>query len=85
MFDIQSVNAANLPDAVRLCLAGKSFGDRPEGFTREVETECSRCKLSVVRDQQMSGGAAFVAYRDGMLVGACVLSLRPSRRSTVPR
>ena len=69
MLEIQSINAANLPDAVRLCLAGATPGDRPRAFTKEVETECSRCKLALVRDRQMSGGAAFVAYQHGMLVG----------------
>lgn len=69
MIDIQPITAENLPDAVRLCLTGKSLADRPSAFTREVETECSRCKLGLVRERQMSGGAAFAAYHDGMLVG----------------
>ena len=69
MLEVQSINADNLPDAVRLCLAGTNAGDRPRAFSRDVETDCSRCKLALVRDRQMSGGAAFVAYQDGLLVG----------------
>ncbi len=69
MLEIRSITADNLPDAVRLCLSGKTFGDRPRAFTRDVETECARCKLALVRDRQMSGGAAFAAYQHGLLVG----------------
>lgn len=69
MLEIQPITAENLPDAVRLCLVGESLSDRPSAFTRDVETECSRCKLALVRERQMSGGAAYAAYQDEMLVG----------------
>jgi hypothetical protein len=67
--DIRPIGAANLPDAARLCLAGASLSDRPRGFTREVETEAQRCKLSMLRPAMAAGAAAFAAYRSGMLVG----------------
>ena len=69
MLEIKPITAANLPDAVRLCLAGSTPGDRPRAFTREVEVDCSRCKLAALRDRQRAGGAAWAAYRSGALVG----------------
>jgi len=69
MLEILPITADNLPDAVRLCLSGRARGERPSGFTRDVETECARCKLALVRDKQMSGGVAYAAYLDEMLVG----------------
>lgn len=67
--EIRPIGAANLPDAARLCLAGKSLSDRPRGFTRETEQEGARCKLSMLRPAMSAGAAALAAYRSGMLVG----------------
>ncbi len=69
MLEIKPITAANLPDAVRLCLAGATPGDRPRAFTKDVEIDCSRCKLATLREKQFSGGRAYAAYRDGSLVG----------------
>jgi len=67
--DIKTVGTANLPDAARLCLAGRTLSDRPPAFTREVELESTRCKLSYLRTATTKGSKALVAYRDAMLVG----------------
>lgn len=67
--DIRPIGTANLPDAARLCLAGRSLSDRPRAFTREVEMEATRCKLSYLRGAMAKGARALAAYRAGMLVG----------------
>ena len=59
----------NRPDAARLCLAGASLSDRPKGFTREVEVDCTRAKLSFLQERQFDGAKAWAAYRAGSLVG----------------
>ena len=35
MLEIKDITSSNLPDAARLCLAGKSLTDRPRAFTRD--------------------------------------------------
>ncbi|MCE9634832.1 MAG: hypothetical protein K8T90_03925 [Planctomycetes bacterium] len=67
--EIKPIGAANLPDAARLCLAGRTLSDRPHAFTREVEIESTRCKLSYLRGAMQKGALALAAYRTGMLVG----------------
>lgn len=67
--EIKTIGTANLPDAARLCLAGKSLSDRPPAFTREVELDSTRCKLSLLRGAMLKGACALAAYRSGMLVG----------------
>lgn len=67
--EIKPIGAANLPDAARLCLAGRTLSDRPHAFTREVEVESTRCKLSYLRGAMQRGAIALAAYRTGMLVG----------------
>jgi hypothetical protein len=69
MLEIREITSSNLPDAARLCLAGKSLSDRPRAFTRDVELDSTRCKLSLLREQMTHGATAHAAYRDGMLVG----------------
>lgn len=80
--ELRAIGTANLPDAVRLCLAGKSLGDRPRGFSREAEVEATRCKLSLLRPALGAGGAAFAAYRSGMLVGYA--EAHPVERAPAP-
>ncbi len=80
--EIRNITAANLPDAARLCTAGASLGDRPKAFTREVEQESSRCKLSMLRSRMTAGARAFAAYREGLLVGYA--ELFPVEQSVAP-
>lgn len=82
MLEIRDITSANLPDAARLCLAGKTLSDRPRAFTREVEVDSTRCKLSLLREQMASGGKAFAAYRDGLLVG--YLEIHPIESALEP-
>lgn len=82
MLEIRPIGTANLPDAARLCLSGESLSDRPRGFTREIETDCSRCKLAYLRDQFRKGSKALAAYRFGMLVG--YLEYHPVAHAPVP-
>ena len=44
MLEIRDITASNLPDAARLCLAGKTLSDRPRAFTKSVEVDSTRCK-----------------------------------------
>jgi hypothetical protein len=67
--EIRRITAANLPDAARLCTSGSSLSDRPKGFTREVELESTRCKLSALRTRMTAGAIGLAAYRSGLLVG----------------
>ena len=69
MLEIKPITAGNRPDAARLCLAGASLSDRPKGFTREVEVDCTRAKLSFLQERQFDGAKAWAAYRAGSLVG----------------
>lgn len=80
--EIRPVGAANLPDAARLCTAGESLSDRPRAFTREVEVDSVRCKLSMLRGKMAAGAKALAAYRSGMLVGYA--EIHPVEQSTVP-
>lgn len=80
--EIKPITSANLPDAARLCTAGESLSDRPRGFTKEVEVDSTRCKLSMLRVKMGAGAKAFAAYRSGMLVGYA--ELHPVEQSTVP-
>ena len=80
--EIRNITAANLPDAARLCTAGQSLGDRPKAFTRDVEQESTRCKLSMLRARMAEGATALAAYREGLLVGYC--EIHPVERSVVP-
>lgn len=82
MLEIRDVTSSNLPDAARLCLAGKSLGDKPRAFTKEIEVDSTRCKLSLLREQQAGGALAHVAYRDGLLVG--YLEHHPIERALSP-
>jgi hypothetical protein len=82
MLEIREVTSSNLPDAARLCLAGKSLSDRPRAFTREVELDSTRCKLSLLSEQMRAGSRAQAAYRDGMLVG--YLEVHPIAQALVP-
>ena len=82
MLEIRDITSANLPDAARLCLAGKTLSDRPRAFTREVEVDSTRCKLSMLRDQMAGGAKAHAAYRDGMLVG--YIQYHPIEQSLAP-
>jgi len=69
MLEIRDVASSNLPDAARLCLAGKTLDDRPRAFTKDVERESMRCKLSLLAARLGAGAMAHAAYRDGLLVG----------------
>ena len=80
--DIKAIGAGNLPDAARLCLAGRTLSDRPPAFTREVELESTRCKLSYLRTATMKGSKALAAYRSGMLVG--YVEAHPIEEALVP-
>lgn len=80
--DIKPIGTMNLPDAARLCLAGKTLSDRPPAFTREVELESTRCKLSLLRAALVRGAKTLAAYRSGMLVG--YVELHPVEESLVP-
>lgn len=82
MLEIRDITSSNLPDAARLCVAGKSLSDRPRAFTREVELDSTRCKLSLLREQMADGGKAHAAYRDGMLVG--YLEYHPVEKALAP-
>lgn len=80
--EIRNVGTSNLPDAARLCLAGKSLSDRPPAFTRDVEIESTRCKLSLLRGLTLKGAKLLAAYRSGMLVG--YLEAHPVEEALVP-
>lgn len=80
--EIKPIGASNLPDAARLCLAGRSLSDRPPAFTREVELESTRCKLGYLRTATMKGSKALAAYQSGMLVG--YVEAHPIEEALVP-
>jgi len=80
--EIKRIGVANLPDGARLCLAGHGLGDRPPAFTREVEMESTRCKLSLLRTAMAKGSTPLAAYRSGMLVG--YLEAHPVEEALVP-
>jgi len=82
MLEVKAISASNLPDAARLCLAGNSLADRPRAFTRDVEMDCSRCKLSFLREKFSSGTKALAAYRAGMLTG--YIEFHPVEEAPVP-
>jgi hypothetical protein len=82
MLEIRDITSSNLPDAARLCLAGKTLSDRPKAFTRDIELDSTRCKLSALREQMAAGAKAHAAYRDGMLVG--YLEYHPIERALAP-
>ena len=82
MLEIRDITSSNLPDAARLCLAGKTLTDRPRAFTKEVELDSTRCKLSMLTDQMRAGAKAHAAYRDGMLVG--YLEYHPIEKALSP-
>ena len=82
MLEIRDITSSNLPDAARLCLAGKTLSDRPRAFTRDVELDSTRCKLSLLRGQMSAGAKAHAAYRDGMLVG--YVEYHPIERALSP-
>lgn len=69
MLEIKPITAGNRPDAARLCLAGASLTDRPKAFTREIELDCTRSKLSFLQERQFDGARAWAAYRANSLVG----------------
>ncbi len=82
MLEVRLIGTSNLPDAARLCVAGRTPGDRPRGFTREVEMDSSRCKISRLHEQMRKGARAYAAYRSGMLVG--YLECHPIEIAPVP-
>jgi hypothetical protein len=82
MFEIRDIGTANLPDAARLCLAGKSPGDRPRAFTKDVELDATRCKLSLLHERMARGARAFAAFREGLLAG--YLEVHPVAAAPVP-
>ncbi len=82
MLEIRPIGTANLPDAARLCLAGATPGDRPRAFTRDVEVDCTRCKLGLLFEGFAEGVRCYAAYNAGMLVG--YLETHPEARAPAP-